>query len=92
MLIVGSSMAVANTGHGSALPPLVHGGPGRAGGGQEMSAMRGVFTHSAPRWRARTPPGTEARWERGWGRYSLCDVTATMDITADWLTSSTISA
>lgn len=45
VLIMDSSMAAAGTGHGSPLPPLVHGGPGRAGGGQEMGGMRGVFAH-----------------------------------------------
>ena len=45
VLIVDSPMAGASTGHGSPLPPLVHGGPGRAGGGQEMGGMRGVFAH-----------------------------------------------
>lgn len=33
----------AGTGHGSPLPQLVHGGPGRAGGGEEMGGLRGVF-------------------------------------------------
>ncbi|MCG8426180.1 MAG: phenylacetic acid degradation bifunctional protein PaaZ [Chromatiales bacterium] len=32
-----------STGHGSALPNLIHGGPGRAGGGQEMGGVRGVL-------------------------------------------------
>ena len=45
VLLVDSSMAPASTGHGSPLPPLVHGGPGRAGGGQEMGGMRGVYAH-----------------------------------------------
>jgi len=36
------SMAEA-TGHGSPLPHLVHGGPGRAGGGEEMGGLRGVL-------------------------------------------------
>lgn len=31
-----------STGHGSPMPLLVHGGPGRAGGGEEMGGMRGV--------------------------------------------------
>ena len=31
------------TGHGSPLPALVHGGPGRAGGGEEMAGIRGIF-------------------------------------------------
>jgi oxepin-CoA hydrolase/3-oxo-5,6-dehydrosuberyl-CoA semialdehyde dehydrogenase len=34
--------AKSSTGHGSPLPMLVHGGPGRAGGGEEMGGMRGV--------------------------------------------------
>lgn len=34
-----------STGHGSPLPQLVHGGPGRAGGGEEMGGVRGVFHH-----------------------------------------------
>ena len=45
VLIMDNKMAGASTGHGSPLPPLVHGGPGRAGGGQEMGGMRGVFAH-----------------------------------------------
>jgi len=32
-----------STGHGSPLAPLVHGGPGRAGGGEEMGGIRGVL-------------------------------------------------
>lgn len=31
------------TGHGSPLPALIHGGPGRAGGGEEMGGLHGVF-------------------------------------------------
>ncbi|NED51476.1 phenylacetic acid degradation bifunctional protein PaaZ, partial [Micromonospora aurantiaca] len=31
--------------HGSPLPPLVHGGPGRAGGGEEMGGIRAVVHH-----------------------------------------------
>ena len=43
--IVDASVAQSSTGHGSPLPHLVHGGPGRAGGGEEMGGMRGVFHH-----------------------------------------------
>ena len=32
-----------STGHGSPLPHMVHGGPGRAGGGEEMGGVRGVM-------------------------------------------------
>ncbi|MGF3026232.1 phenylacetic acid degradation bifunctional protein PaaZ [Methylobacterium aquaticum] len=35
--------AKASTGHGSPIPGLVHGGPGRAGGGEELGGLRGVF-------------------------------------------------
>jgi oxepin-CoA hydrolase/3-oxo-5,6-dehydrosuberyl-CoA semialdehyde dehydrogenase len=42
ILILNRDCAKESTGHGSPLPMLVHGGPGRAGGGQEMGGMRGV--------------------------------------------------
>jgi oxepin-CoA hydrolase/3-oxo-5,6-dehydrosuberyl-CoA semialdehyde dehydrogenase len=42
MLILNRESAAENTGHGSPLPLLVHGGPGRAGGGEEMGGVRGV--------------------------------------------------
>ncbi len=40
--IIDRDSAKDSTGHGSPLPVLVHGGPGRAGGGEEMGGMRGV--------------------------------------------------
>ena len=42
MMIVDRTSAAESTGHGSPLPVLVHGGPGRAGGGEEMGGVRGV--------------------------------------------------
>jgi len=42
ILIINEECAKENTGHGSPLPLLVHGGPGRAGGGEEMGGIRGV--------------------------------------------------
>lgn len=42
MLILNRQCAKESTGHGSPLPLLVHGGPGRAGGGEEMGGIRGV--------------------------------------------------
>jgi oxepin-CoA hydrolase/3-oxo-5,6-dehydrosuberyl-CoA semialdehyde dehydrogenase len=42
MLILDRTSAGESTGHGSPLPVLVHGGPGRAGGGEEMGGVRGV--------------------------------------------------
>lgn len=45
MLVLNSRNAKESTGHGSPLPMLVHGGPGRAGGGEEMGGIRGVLHH-----------------------------------------------
>ncbi|MES2646797.1 MAG: phenylacetic acid degradation bifunctional protein PaaZ [Bacteroidota bacterium] len=42
MLILNNDCARESTGHGSPLPQLVHGGPGRAGGGEEMGGTRGI--------------------------------------------------
>ncbi|MAY83816.1 MAG: phenylacetic acid degradation bifunctional protein PaaZ [Flavobacteriales bacterium] len=42
ILVLNRESAKQSTGHGSPLPTLVHGGPGRAGGGEEMGGMRGV--------------------------------------------------
>jgi oxepin-CoA hydrolase/3-oxo-5,6-dehydrosuberyl-CoA semialdehyde dehydrogenase len=42
ILILNRTCGKENTGHGSPLPLLVHGGPGRAGGGEEMGGVRGV--------------------------------------------------
>ncbi len=42
ILIINRQSAKESTGHGSPLPLLVHGGPGRAGGGEEMGGIRGV--------------------------------------------------
>ncbi|MDB5672483.1 MAG: paaZ [Alphaproteobacteria bacterium] len=42
MVIIDRTSARESTGHGSPLPVLVHGGPGRAGGGEEMGGIRGV--------------------------------------------------
>jgi oxepin-CoA hydrolase/3-oxo-5,6-dehydrosuberyl-CoA semialdehyde dehydrogenase len=45
LLIVDAETSRESTGHGSPLPALVHGGPGRAGGGEEMGGIRGVLHH-----------------------------------------------
>ena len=42
ILVLNRESAAESTGHGSPMPLLVHGGPGRAGGGEEMGGMRGV--------------------------------------------------
>jgi oxepin-CoA hydrolase/3-oxo-5,6-dehydrosuberyl-CoA semialdehyde dehydrogenase len=43
LLVLDSDDAAESTGHGSPLPALVHGGPGRAGGGEELGGIRGVL-------------------------------------------------
>jgi oxepin-CoA hydrolase / 3-oxo-5,6-dehydrosuberyl-CoA semialdehyde dehydrogenase len=43
ILILNEACAKESTGHGSPMPMLVHGGPGRAGGGEEMGGKRGVL-------------------------------------------------
>jgi oxepin-CoA hydrolase/3-oxo-5,6-dehydrosuberyl-CoA semialdehyde dehydrogenase len=45
LLVLDRDDAPESTGHGSPLPNLVHGGPGRAGGGEEMGGIRGVLHH-----------------------------------------------
>lgn len=42
ILILNRDCARESTGHGSPMPLLTHGGPGRAGGGEEMGGMRGI--------------------------------------------------
>jgi oxepin-CoA hydrolase/3-oxo-5,6-dehydrosuberyl-CoA semialdehyde dehydrogenase len=54
-----------STGHGSPLPHLVHGGPGRAGGGEEMGGVRGVL-HYMQRTAIQGSPTTVAAVTREW--------------------------
>ena len=42
ILVLNNDCAKESTGHGSPLAMLVHGGPGRAGGGEEMGGLRGI--------------------------------------------------
>jgi oxepin-CoA hydrolase/3-oxo-5,6-dehydrosuberyl-CoA semialdehyde dehydrogenase len=55
MLVVDRTNAAESTGHGSPLPVLTHGGPGRAGGGEEMGGIRGV-THYMQRTALQSSP------------------------------------
>lgn len=45
MLVLDRDDASESTGHGTPLPQLVHGGPGRAGGGEEEGGLRAVYAH-----------------------------------------------
>lgn len=56
ILILNNDCAKESTGHGSPLPLLVHGGPGRAGGGEEMGGIRGI-KHYMQRLAVQGSPG-----------------------------------
>jgi oxepin-CoA hydrolase/3-oxo-5,6-dehydrosuberyl-CoA semialdehyde dehydrogenase len=45
LLVLDRDNAGESTGHGIPMPQLVHGGPGRAGGGQEEGGLRAVYGH-----------------------------------------------
>ena len=68
MLVINRHCAAESTGHGSPLPHLVHGGPGRAGGGEEMGGVRGI-KHYMQRTAIQGSPETLSvighRWLRG---------------------------
>lgn len=65
LLIVNRDCARESTGHGSPLPNLVHGGPGRAGGGEEMGGVRGVM-HYLQRTALQGSPETLTCISRRW--------------------------
>ncbi|HEY1641017.1 MAG TPA: phenylacetic acid degradation bifunctional protein PaaZ [Streptosporangiaceae bacterium] len=71
LLILDRAAAPESTGHGSPLPVLVHGGPGRAGGGEELGGLRGVF-HHMQRTAVQASPqmlaAVTGRWVPGAGR------------------------
>jgi oxepin-CoA hydrolase / 3-oxo-5,6-dehydrosuberyl-CoA semialdehyde dehydrogenase len=68
LLVVNRHCAKESTGHGSPLPHLVHGGPGRAGGGEEMGGIRGVL-HYLQRTAVQGTPdvltAVTGRWVKG---------------------------
>jgi oxepin-CoA hydrolase/3-oxo-5,6-dehydrosuberyl-CoA semialdehyde dehydrogenase len=65
MLVLDRTSAKESTGHGSPLPNLVHGGPGRAGGGEEMGGARGV-THYLQRVAIQGSPDMVTAITREW--------------------------
>ncbi|MDB5591838.1 phenylacetic acid degradation bifunctional protein PaaZ [Enterovirga sp.] len=67
VLVVDRDCAADSTGHGSPLPGLVHGGPGRAGGGEELGGLRGVF-HYMQRTALQGSPARLAGLTRSWIR------------------------
>jgi len=68
LLVLDRDDAPESTGHGSPLPVLVHGGPGRAGGGEEMGGLRGVLHHmqrTAVQASPRVLSAVTGRWVSG---------------------------
>ena len=65
LYVLNRTAAKESTGHGSPLPHLVHGGPGRAGGGEEMGGIRGVL-HYMQRTAVQASPTTIASITREW--------------------------
>ena len=65
LLVLDPDDAAESTGHGSPLPVLVHGGPGRAGGGEELGGLRAV-THHMQRTAVQASPRVLARITGRW--------------------------
>ena len=68
LLVLDRDAAPESTGHGSPLPALIHGGPGRAGGGEEMGGIRGVLHHmqrTAVQGSPRMLTAVTGRWVAG---------------------------
>lgn len=73
VMIGNRTSAKSSTGHGSPLPMLVHGGPGRAGGGEELGGMRGVkhyMQRTAVQGTPRLLSAVTGRWMEG---AEICD-------------------
>jgi len=68
MIVIDRDDAKSSTGHGSPLPLLVHGGPGRAGGGEELGGIRGVLHYmqrTAVQGSPRAVSAVTGRWVAG---------------------------
>lgn len=67
VMLLNRHCAKESTGHGSPMPALVHGGPGRAGGGEELGGVRGVM-HYMQRTAIQGSPQTVAAVTREWSK------------------------
>ena len=65
IVVTNRDSAGESTGHGSPLPHLIHGGPGRAGGGEEMGGVRGVL-HYMQRTALQGSPAVLGKISRRW--------------------------
>lgn len=83
LLVIDRDSGAESTGHGSPLPVLVHGGPGRAGGGEELGGMRGVF-HYMQRTALQGSPTALSKLTRSWIRGAEQDQPAVHPFTLDF--------
>ncbi len=96
ILVLDRDDAAESTGHGSPLPHLVHGGPGRAGGGEELGGVRGI-THHMQRTAVQGSPdmltAVTGQWVAGSRRrtdgphpfrLSMSELTIGDGFTSDW--------
>ncbi|HWG65104.1 MAG TPA: phenylacetic acid degradation bifunctional protein PaaZ [Streptosporangiaceae bacterium] len=65
LLVLDTDDAAESTGHGAVPPMLVHGGPGRAGGGEELGGIRGVM-HYMQRTAVQASPRVLAKLTGRW--------------------------
>ena len=68
LLFLDRDCARESTGHGAPMPGLIHGGPGRAGGGEEMGGIRGVYHYlqrTALQGSPRMLSGVTGQWLKG---------------------------
>ena len=83
LLVLDRDCAKDSTGHGSPLPMLLHGGPGRAGGGEELGGIRGVF-HYMQRTAVQGSPARLASLTRNWIKGAPAPVSSTHPFRLDF--------
>jgi oxepin-CoA hydrolase/3-oxo-5,6-dehydrosuberyl-CoA semialdehyde dehydrogenase len=83
LLVVDRDCAKESTGHGSPLPSLLHGGPGRAGGGEELGGLRGVF-HYMQRTALQGSPARLSALTRSWIKGAPAPVSAVHPFTRNY--------
>lgn len=83
LLVIDRDSGGESTGHGSPLPVLVHGGPGRAGGGEELGGIRGVF-HYMQRTALQGSPTALSKITKSWIRGAKEDAPGVHPFTLDF--------
>lgn len=83
LLIVDRDCGKESTGHGSPLPGLVHGGPGRAGGSEELGGIRGVH-HYLQRTALQGSASRIASLTGDWIKGAATEITATHPFTRNF--------